>query len=177
MPPASVTIMASLPREKAGSGSAVNNTFRQVGGSLGVAVLGALLSTAYRSGITDHLGTLPPALRGPAGESIEGTLGIAEQPQFHASALVDPAKDAFVHAMHITALGAAGAAVLGLIVAVTFLPGKAAAYGGAMAPRAASPEEKPAASAESAETAPSVGTAQSAEKAQVVADATGAQGE
>jgi DHA2 family integral membrane protein (MFS transporter) len=157
--------MASLPREKAGSGSAVNNTFRQVGGSLGVAVLGALLSTAYRSGITSHLGVLPPALRGPAGESIEGTLGIAGQPQFHASALVGPAKDAFIHAMHITALGAAGAAALGLIVALAFLPGKAAAYGGAMTPRAAGGEETPGQAAVPEGRAP------------LAADATGAQGE
>jgi DHA2 family integral membrane protein (MFS transporter) len=169
MPPASVTIMASLPREKAGSGSAVNNTFRQVGGSLGVAVLGALLSTSYRSGISAHLDALPPALRGPAGESIEGTLGIAEQPQLHASALVDPAKDAFVHAMHVTALGAAVAAVLGLIVALAFLPGKASAYGGAMAPRAASTDEGEREGARQGDG--------SAENAQVAVDATGAQGE
>jgi DHA2 family integral membrane protein (MFS transporter) len=169
MPPASVTIMASLPREKAGSGSAVNNTFRQVGGSLGVAVLGALLSASYRSGISGHLDALPPALRGPAGESIEGTLGIAEQPQLHASALVDPAKDAFVHAMHVTALGAAVAAVLGLIVALAFLPGKASAYGGAMAPRAASTDEGRPEGERQGEG--------SAENAQVAVDATGAQGE
>ncbi|MBF9071404.1 MFS transporter [Streptacidiphilus fuscans] len=134
MPPASVTVMASLPREKAGSGSAVNNTFRQVGGSLGVAVLGALLSTTYRSGIGDHLNHLSPALRGPAGESIEGTLGVAEKLGPAGAGLVDPAKDAFIHAMHVTASGAALAALLGLVVAVAFLPGKSASYGGAMAP-------------------------------------------
>ncbi|MEZ0064702.1 EmrB/QacA subfamily drug resistance transporter [Streptacidiphilus sp. MAP12-20] len=141
MPPASVTIMASLPREKAGSGSAVNNTFRQVGGSLGVAVLGALLSTTYRSGIKDHLGSLPQGLRGPAGESIEGTLGIAEKLGPSAAGVVDPAKNAFIDAMHTTSLAAAAAAVLGLIVALLFLPGKSASYGGAMSPKASGPEQ------------------------------------
>jgi DHA2 family integral membrane protein (MFS transporter) len=127
MPPATVTIMSSLPREKAGSGSAVNNTFRQVGGSLGVAVLGALLSTTYRSGIQDKLNVLPVQLRAPAGESIEGTLGIADRLGARAATLVDPAKDAFVHAMHVTALASCGVAVIGAVVAFSFLPGRAAA--------------------------------------------------
>ena len=129
MPPATVTIMSSLPREKAGSGSAVNNTFRQVGGSLGVAILGALLSTSYRSGIHDQLSVLPASLRAPAGESIEGTLGIVGQVGGRAAALVEPAKDAFVHAMHITALASCGVAVLGAVVALSFLPGRPGAAG------------------------------------------------
>ncbi|MFC1416635.1 MFS transporter [Streptacidiphilus cavernicola] len=124
MPPATVTIMSSLPREKAGSGSAVNNTFRQVGGSLGVAILGALLSTSYRDGIQDKLSALPAPLRAPAGESIEGTLGIVDKVGARAAGLVDPAKDAFVHAMHVTALASSVVAVLGAVVAVSFLPGR-----------------------------------------------------
>lgn len=67
MPPVTVAIMGSLPREKAGAGSAINNTFRQVGGSLGVAVLGAVLSTSYRNGIADKLAPLPQPLRDKAG--------------------------------------------------------------------------------------------------------------
>ncbi|MGW6460677.1 MFS transporter, partial [Streptomyces sp. NPDC055078] len=74
MPPVTVSVMQSLPREKAGSGSAVSNTFRQVGGALGVAVLGSLLSTRYQREIEGHLSGLPDGLRRTAGESIEGTL-------------------------------------------------------------------------------------------------------
>src|SRR5690606_20815981 len=44
VPPATESIMSSLPPQRAGVGSAVSNTFRQVGGALGVAVLGAVLS-------------------------------------------------------------------------------------------------------------------------------------
>ena len=133
MPPATVTIMGTLPREKAGSGSAVNNTFRQVGGSLGVAVLGAMLSTTYRSGIQDKLAALPAQYRTPAGESIEGTLGVVEKIGPRAAALVGPAKDAFIHAMHVTALTAGGVAAIGAVVAFSFLPGRppAAAEAGA----------------------------------------------
>jgi EmrB/QacA subfamily drug resistance transporter len=124
MTPATVSIMQSLPREKAGSGSAVNNTFRQVGGALGVAVLGSLLSATYRSSIESHLGLLPPAARDAAAQSIEGTLGAVAQSGRAARALVQPANDAFIHAMHITALASAGVALIGMVVVLVFLPGK-----------------------------------------------------
>src|SRR5262249_1211980 len=67
MPPATESIMASLPREKAGVGSAIGNTVRQVAGALGIAVLGSLLSAVYRGRIGDQLGAVPAAARGVAG--------------------------------------------------------------------------------------------------------------
>ncbi|MEU9110537.1 MFS transporter [Streptomyces sp. NPDC048483] len=129
MPPVTVAIMQSLPREKAGSGSALNNVFRQVGGTLGVAVLGSLLSTTYRDGIADKLGALPgipAAARHAAGESIEATLGLARHLGPAGRDLVTSAQDAFVHAMHVTALGSASVAVVGAVVVAAFLPGKMA---------------------------------------------------
>lgn len=127
MPPATVMITSSLPREKAGSGSAVNNTFRQVGGAMGVAVLGSLLSTTYRNGIEGHLGVLPAADRHAAGESVQATLAVAARLGPAGRALVQPANDAFIHAMHITAIGAAAVALAGAAVVLVFLPGKGAA--------------------------------------------------
>ncbi|MBB5121065.1 MFS transporter [Streptomyces eurocidicus] len=137
MPPATVSIMQSLPREKAGSGSAVNNTFRQVGGALGVAVLGSVLSTTYRNGIGDELAAVPGlsgSARHAAGESIEATLGLAEKLGPAGKALVAPANDAFIHAMHVTVIGATGVALLGAAVVALFLPGRGSAPTGA-APR------------------------------------------
>jgi EmrB/QacA subfamily drug resistance transporter len=127
MPPATVMITSSLPREKAGSGSAVNNTFRQVGGAMGVAVLGSLLSTTYRNGIRGHLGALPASVRHAAGESVEATLAAAGKVGPAGRALVQPANDAFIHAMHITATVSAAVALLGALVVLVFLPGKDAA--------------------------------------------------
>ncbi|MEV2214578.1 MFS transporter [Streptomyces sp. NPDC050997] len=124
MTPVSVVIMQALPREKAGSASALSNTFRQVGGALGIAVLGSVLSTAYRGGIEDRLGSLPADLRHTAGESIEATLGVAAKLGPRGQALIDPANDAFLHAMHVTALWGAGVAVVGAIVVAVYLPGK-----------------------------------------------------
>jgi DHA2 family integral membrane protein (MFS transporter) len=124
MTPTSVVIMQALPREKAGSASALSNTFRQVGGALGIAVLGSVLSTSYRGGIEDDLAALPPGLRGTAGESIEATLGVAAKLGDRGRALADPANDAFLHAMHVTALWGAGVAVVGAVVVGLFLPGR-----------------------------------------------------
>lgn len=124
MTPTSVVIMQALPREKAGSASALSNTFRQVGGALGIAVLGSVLSTAYRNGIEGKLGLLPPGLRDTAAESIEATLGVATKLGPRGKALVTPANDAFLHAMHVTALCGTVVALLGAVVAFWFLPGK-----------------------------------------------------
>ncbi|MEV6651133.1 MFS transporter [Streptomyces sp. NPDC051219] len=138
MTPVTVVVMQSLPREKAGAGSAMNNAFRQVGGALGVAVLGSLLSTAYRMGIRDHLTVLPPDERHAAGESVEATLAAAQRLGPEGRALTGPAHEAFVHAMHITALGAAAVAVLGAVVVALFMPGRSARHA------AASPHGAPA---------------------------------
>ncbi|MFE6100447.1 MFS transporter [Streptomyces laurentii] len=124
MPPVTVAVMQALPREKAGSGSAINNTFRQVGGALGVAVLGSVLSSTYRGEIDSHLTGLPADLREKAGESIEATLGVAQHLGPAGRGLVTPAYDAFLDAMHVTAMGSAGVAVLGAIVVALFLPGR-----------------------------------------------------
>ncbi|MFI9105777.1 MFS transporter [Streptomyces fildesensis] len=142
MPPATVMIMSSLPREKAGSGSAVNNTFRQVGGALGVAILGSLLSTTYRDGIDSHLTGVPAPARHAAGESIQATLGVAEKMGPAGKALVQPANNAFIHAMHITAIGSASVAVVGTLVVLAFLPRKDAVpeQGGERAPEAVGAE-------------------------------------
>jgi EmrB/QacA subfamily drug resistance transporter len=125
MPPATVMIMSSLPREKAGSGSAVNNVFRQVGGAIGVAVLGSLMSTVYRNGVKGHLDGLPAPTRHAAGESIEATLGVAAKLGPKGQGLVGPADHAFIHAMHVTAAASGGVALIGALVVLVFLPGKA----------------------------------------------------
>ncbi|MEU9504519.1 MFS transporter [Streptomyces sp. NPDC048196] len=140
MPPVTVSIMQSLPREKAGSGSALNNVFRQVGGTLGVAVLGSLLSTSYRDriqGVLDAVPGLSDGARHAAGESIEATLGLAERMGAPGRPLVTAANDAFVHAMHVTALGSATVSAVGALVVLAFLPGRKGP-----APQSAEPQDE-----------------------------------
>ncbi|MFE4056227.1 MFS transporter [Streptomyces sp. NPDC059096] len=124
MPPVTVAVMQALPREKAGSGSAINNTFRQVGGALGVAVLGSVLSATYRGGIEGHLDAVPAAARDAAGESIEATLAVAQKLGPAGRPLIGSAYDAFLDAMHVTALGSAAVALIGAVVVALFLPGR-----------------------------------------------------
>ncbi len=81
MAPATESIMGSLPKEKAGVGSAINDTTREVGGALGVAILGSIFSSSYSSGIHHHLtGTgLPANLVHAMGQSITAGTAIAQQ--------------------------------------------------------------------------------------------------
>jgi len=126
MAPTTTVILESLPAQRAGAGSAVNSTVRQVGGALGVAVLGSLLSTVYRSRIADALSALPPALRGPAGESIGATQIITQrlgaQLPDHGAALHEAASAAFVHAMHVTAAVSGAAMLVAVAVVLIFMP-------------------------------------------------------
>jgi DHA2 family multidrug resistance protein-like MFS transporter len=124
MPPATEAIMAALPREKAGVGSAVSNTIRQLGGALGVAALGAVLSSVYRNHLGSAADGLPAAAADTARESIAGAYGVAEQAGAAGSQLTQAANDAFITAMHYASIGSTVVAVLGAVVAAIWLPGK-----------------------------------------------------
>jgi len=75
--PATSEIMTSVPLSKAGVGSAVNDTTRELGGALGIALLGSIANTAYRSNIDLRGMQLPPAVRSAAEESIGGARFVA----------------------------------------------------------------------------------------------------
>ena len=71
VPPATAVIMNDLGDEKAGDGGAVNQLARQVGGALGVAIIGTVFAGVYTNQIEDELGQLRDAERERAAESIE----------------------------------------------------------------------------------------------------------
>jgi hypothetical protein len=122
MPPATESVMSALPREKAGAGSAINNTARQVAVALGVAILGSVVSSIYRDGMRERLTVLPEDLRHTAGESIAQTLGIAQRTGH--PELVHPAYNAFIDGMHVAAVASAVIALLGSLVVLKWMPGK-----------------------------------------------------
>ncbi|WP_245966729.1 DHA2 family efflux MFS transporter permease subunit [Sphaerisporangium album] len=138
-PPATEAVMSSVPREKAGVGSAMTNTVRQVGGALGVALLGSVLSATYRDNVAGTLTILPEGLRHAAGESITATMGVAESLGAKGAALVAPAKQAFVDGMHVTAVCAAVIALVGAAVVAKWLPGKETVVPPVAAPESAEP--------------------------------------
>jgi EmrB/QacA subfamily drug resistance transporter len=132
MAPTTESIMSVVPRHRAGAGAAVNNSVRQVGGALGVAILGSLLSASYAARLGDDVDVLPPEARAEAGTSLVATLQAVERvvsggdPDAAAAAgeLVGPAQDAFVAAMHLTALGTATATLVAGVVVFGWLPGR-----------------------------------------------------
>jgi EmrB/QacA subfamily drug resistance transporter len=136
MPPTTESIMSSLPREKAGVGSAVANTLRQVAGALGVAVLGALLAAVYRSGIREHVTDLPAAARAVAADSISGTYAVGQRLSTAGRGLLAAADSTFVHAMHVAAAGSVLVALIGLAVVLAWLPSRSAEHPPVPAPPA-----------------------------------------
>jgi EmrB/QacA subfamily drug resistance transporter len=135
MAPATESVMGSLPLAKAGVGSAVNDTTRQVGGALGVAILGSVMSSRYGPKITSWFvgKPLPASARRAARQGIGNALAVAQQirraPLPNAAALanslVRTANQAFVTAFHSSLLVGAAATIVGLVVVLKWLPARA----------------------------------------------------
>jgi EmrB/QacA subfamily drug resistance transporter len=123
--PATESIMSVLPKERAGAGSAMTNTARQVAVSFGVAILGSLMSVLYRGQMTGPLSTLPvpQETRRSAGESIGATMGVAERLGPAGARVIEPAQAAFVEAMHVCATFSSVIALLGAVVVFVWMPG------------------------------------------------------
>ncbi|MBH5335069.1 MFS transporter [Streptomyces pactum] len=112
--PTTEAIMAILPPGRTGAGSAVNNSMRQIGGVLGVAVLGSVLTTVYRSEIRPELDALPEGPAATAEESAEATRLVADQ--LNLPGLAAQADSGYVAAMHVAAVGGAAVSFIGAAV-------------------------------------------------------------
>ena len=133
MPPATEAVMSVVPRERAGAGSALTNTARQVSGALGVAVLGSILAQAYRGELGPHLGALPAGARNAAASSITASHAVAARLGPAGQELARFADTSFVHAMHLTTLISAAITLLGALVVMRWMPGRAVARAAAPA--------------------------------------------
>jgi EmrB/QacA subfamily drug resistance transporter len=129
MAPATESIMGSLPRAKAGVGSAMNDTTRQVGGALGVAVVGSVMLSTYGSRVGEAITAskipVSPGLVDQAKQSLATALGIATNDRVPAALqtkLVTEINEAFVSGMHRGVLFAAAATLIGAIVVFRWLP-------------------------------------------------------
>jgi Major Facilitator Superfamily len=120
MAPATDSIMGSLPLAQASVGSAINDTLRMVGGALGVAVLGSILSSRYSSDMASAVQGLPAPAARAARDSLGAALHVAAQSG--SPALAGAAKNAFVGGMTGAIWIAAAIAVAGAIVALIALP-------------------------------------------------------
>jgi EmrB/QacA subfamily drug resistance transporter len=108
--PATASIMSGVPHEKAGVGSAVNDTTREVGGALGIAILGSIASALYRSSVDLKSLDLPPGAAKAARESIGAAYVVAAQVP-NGKDLVTHAATSFTNAFDVVA-------VVGLVVSL-----------------------------------------------------------
>ena len=123
MPTVTDTIMASVPIQQAGRASGVSTTGRQIGGAMGIAVLGAIAATTYAGGVSNALsGALPADLVAQVGDGIGVAAVIARGAEPEVAALIEAAAfPAFVDVIHdvfwigAAFMGLAGVATLFLI--------------------------------------------------------------
>lgn len=113
MAPATEAITSSLPANKQGVASALNDVTREFGTALGVALLGAVFSTGYNAAIMPQLAGVPPELAAQAARGIATALELADEAGIYAETLRQTAKDAFV-AGWVQAMWA-GVIVMGLL--------------------------------------------------------------
>ena len=126
--PATAAVMMAVPREKAGAGSAMNNTTRQLGGALGVALIGSLAASGYASRIGPSLNILPPESRETARHSLGAALRAAKALGPEGEALAEAARLAFSQALLRAGGAAAVVAIIGAIVALRYIPARAAGF-------------------------------------------------
>ena len=132
MAPATESIMGSLPPEKAGVGSAMNDTTREIGGALGVAIMGSLTASAYTSRFVSNpefatIKQLAPKVAAVAKTSLGSAAVVAASvPPAVSRTVTFVANDAFIHALDGTVVVAAVVALIGAVVALVFLPARAA---------------------------------------------------
>jgi EmrB/QacA subfamily drug resistance transporter len=130
--PATESIMGAVSRREAGVGSAVNDTTRLLGGTLGVAVIGSVYASLYSARLAV---ALPPALPGRLSAAAHESVGAALQVAARLGAAGRPgagaavhqaAVDAFLHGLTIGCLVAGGVAAAGAVLAAVFLPAQPA---------------------------------------------------
>ncbi|MBU3701494.1 MAG: MFS transporter [Acidimicrobiia bacterium] len=135
MAPATESVMGSLPLHKAGVGSAVNDTTRQIGGALGVAVIGSVLATTYGDRIGSFLAGLGLPLPQAAVDAATNNIGAVKNglvPALDQAGAVEVAArvnavadQAFVSAVHWGVLVAAAATAIGVVMVLVWLPARA----------------------------------------------------
>jgi hypothetical protein len=129
MPAATEMIMATLPPARAGVGSAVNDTVREFGGALGVAVIGSVAATAYATSMHTELGRFPnlsavdqSILTNNVGAALDTARNLGAQ----GADIASVARTAFVDSMHSSLWIAVGLAFCAAAVTFTQLPRQAA---------------------------------------------------
>jgi len=122
--PATASIMGAVPPERAGVGSAMNDTTRQVGGALGVALMGSIASSRYQHGVEDRLGgaDLPAGAVDRIGDSVSGAFAFGRDAPASRDVVLDAARHAFIGGVRTASAVALVLLVAAALVANRFLP-------------------------------------------------------
>jgi MFS family permease len=125
--PATESIMGSLPASQAGVGSAVNDTTREIGGVLGVAVMGSIAATMFKNHL--HLGGVASAYATAARSSVGAAVTVGQHaPRSVGHELIHEARQAFLIGSDRATLVAAVATGLGALVTARCLPAREMAH-------------------------------------------------
>jgi hypothetical protein len=149
--PATEAIMGVVPKEKAGIGSAVNDATRELGATLGVAIIGSVYASLYTSGIQSAAGSVPPPALDAASDSIGAALAVSNELGPAGQPLLEASQSAFFDGFRLGCLVAAGVLVIGAAFAARYLPARPALTG------AAAPQAERAPALESASVAVAAG--------------------
>jgi Na+/melibiose symporter-like transporter len=126
MPSATESIMGSVPKEKAGVGSAMNDTTRQAGGALGVAVLGSVLASGFTSALSSklsHIENLPHGALAKSRQSVGAAISYAGKLGGHVGTqLADAARESWMHGAHLSLLIGSGFVFAAALLAFALLP-------------------------------------------------------
>jgi hypothetical protein len=122
---ASAAALGALPAERAGVGSAVIQAVNKVGAPFAAAILGSVLNATYRGQL--RLAGVPGRVADAARDSVFA--GVAAARQLGSAPLLDSVRAAFVDGMDVMLWVCAAIAVAGTVLALVFLPGRAAAAG------------------------------------------------
>jgi EmrB/QacA subfamily drug resistance transporter len=128
MAPATDLIMSTLPPERAGVGSAVNDTVREVGGALGVAVIGSIAASGYASNLGSHLDGVPTEVQAVASDNLGATLEVSSHLGVRGTELATAAREAFTASMSSSLWVGVGLAAVAAVIAWTRLPKQSGAH-------------------------------------------------
>jgi EmrB/QacA subfamily drug resistance transporter len=115
--PATTAIVSSLPQAKQGVASAVNDLAREVGGAIGIAVLGSALADSYHSGVAESTANLPPEAAEQVSAGLPNALAVAEKLGPGGVEIATRAESAFIDGLSVSmTIAAASVAVTALFV-------------------------------------------------------------
>ncbi|BBZ73546.1 MFS transporter [Mycobacterium paraseoulense] len=122
--PTTSAIMGAVPDEKQGVASAVNDTSREMGGALGIAVAGSILAGRYSHELAPKLGDFPGPVRGPATDSLAKAVEVASRLGPRGRELADISKTAFLAALHASTVTMAVIVAVAAVLIGVWAPGR-----------------------------------------------------